>query len=415
MINKLINNIEYSSTFFISVLFFYINAYEAIGHCCKVFFWDRFWLDNAVLYVILFLATLLFVLSWLYTKKKKGFIIPVLLILFVMTSFVSNPDLGEYIREISITFLLCCIAFIAFRYANFKLLLKQLDKQKWFFFFLFVVSLFALRNETYQDSALQVIAYNAASVVLLFLVSFVTNRKALSRFFDVIGLSFCAFFVLQLGSRGALVSFIACGVLLLVSLSKRNIAVLATLIALLAVVLANINSIISFTSNVLTAINPSNRLALFFSQEDFFSQAGRTPIYSLFQKASEDGGLLFGKGVCSDRLLMLNSLGYATYFHNIFYEIIYQFGWIIGLPLLVALFALYFGKLFSKQTSREVKMIICILSVRGLLCLLFSGSYLTTFEFFGIVAIITVINKRQAIERSDLNGYCPRSTTISVY
>jgi O-antigen ligase len=89
-----------------------------------------------------------------------------------------------------------------------------------------------------------------------------------------------------------------------------------------------------------------------------------------------------GIGLAGDRLYTG-----GTYSHNIFLEIISGFGIIVGIIILLFLGCITIRSLFLKNKTRANLMLMwfCI----GFVPLIVSGSYLTSFQFWIFLGLIT--------------------------
>ena len=105
-------------------------------------------------------------------------------------------------------------------------------------------------------------------------------------------------------------------------------------------------------------------------------------------------------------LILGAPLGTGTYAHNIFVELIYQYGLVIG----VAMFSLFViivlkpvpGVLRHKDDDIAI-LVITFIPV-GFVSLAFSGSYLTSFFFWSLMGLMVGINrkwKEESVLRAD--------------
>ena len=105
---------------------------------------------------------------------------------------------------------------------------------------------------------------------------------------------------------------------------------------------------------------------------------------------------LWGTGVLNDRYLIYNTLVnaanstvFGSYCHNIFVELLMQFGLIPGLCVSAALVRRVFIS-FSRK-NEPVKMIMCVLITLGFFPLMISRSYFTYAEFYLFVGYLYAV------------------------
>lgn len=131
----------------------------------------------------------------------------------------------------------------------------------------------------------------------------------------------------------------------------------------------------------------------------FSFNSGRTEIKQIFiQGINED--LFAFKGLFSDRYYYASHtntiLDMTSYPHNFFIEVLYQFGVVFGFVFFLLLFVLTFRSLRILSNKRfrnfDLSFLFMFFFVSGVLRLLFSSSYLTTYEFFMFVGLGLKIN-----------------------
>lgn len=119
---------------------------------------------------------------------------------------------------------------------------------------------------------------------------------------------------------------------------------------------------------------------------------GRAEMYSAFRTEIAEAPLKY-RGILADRVLaakMMNqSIARGTYAHNIVYEILYEYGVILGAPILFSIFycvgtCIY--KVIKKQNDDLYILLISIFPV-GFCSLFFSGSYLSTHYFWMLMGL----------------------------
>lgn len=376
------DSIRINATIAAAYYFFYENSFEAIGHCFKSFFGEGFWLDNAILLLIAMLGIVPFVLDYLRIKNKKGLILPVLLLFALFVSVFSNHELLQYITPLLFPILICCLFYVVYSYAFYDLLIIKILKQRWLLLFLFIVTSLLLREEGYISSAKQVISYNIANLSVLFFISFSSVKNKASKIIDFTGYCVSLVLILMMSSRGAFIAALFATGLILVSYYR----LFGISLLLFSIFVVNFETFLSFIKSILDFLHIDSRIHYYLSSANFFAQEGRGLIYdSLLNVVNEHH--LVGGGIGFDRFIIHQSTGIDTYSHNLVLEILCQFGWLLGVIILLTITFLYLYPLLRKDLDNNIRILVCLFSVRGFICLLFSGSYLSTYEFFVLMSV----------------------------
>jgi O-antigen ligase len=200
------------------------------------------------------------------------------------------------------------------------------------------------------------------------------NKKKL---FSLLIFALSSIIIISFGSRGALLCLIIYVFLRFYIYTKNKnlkIVFLKLFLALLIIFgILNINGIIVFLNNMLISIGINSRtLYLFLNNFDHLS--GRNEIYELILGYISKQSL-FGSGIGYDRVL-LN----GAYSHNLFLEMIINFGLIVGVLMFVILFIMTIFASVRDIANKD--NLITILIILGLVYLTFSGSYLTDITFW---------------------------------
>lgn len=116
---------------------------------------------------------------------------------------------------------------------------------------------------------------------------------------------------------------------------------------------------------------------------------------------------IFGTGICGDRyVLPLRFSGTdATYAHNLFIELMVDYGLIFGSLLIIILFYLIIKFLF-KESNIDKKAFFYVFFIVGFIQLMISRSWITESNFFIFFAILLTYstNKKQYIIRCNSNA-----------
>ena len=157
------------------------------------------------------------------------------------------------------------------------------------------------------------------------------NRKG--NFFGVLLIGINCLTIVLFGSRGSLAAIVAFFTLVII---KRNFRYEAKSIisSLLLVVFAIIlilfsNSIIHFVIAIFDSIGISSRSLQLLLQNEFFSNNGRIDIWRTIWEGIMENPLQM-RGINADQLLKTGFYHTSNYSHNLFLELMYSFGIIIG-------------------------------------------------------------------------------------
>ncbi|HWL26471.1 MAG TPA: O-antigen ligase family protein [Ureibacillus sp.] len=191
--------------------------------------------------------------------------------------------------------------------------------------------------------------------------------------------------ILAIGSRGALLCIAVFIILKLIDptapkrMSKVRGFFICAFISIAAFTLVNLQTILLFLYKWLMQFGLSSRsLKLLMSGDVYLS--GRDDIYGKVLAVIRDNPIL-GVGITGDRAL-LN----GTYSHNIFLEILVNYGVLIGSFVIIFLFTLIVGIFFVKDPMTYNLSIIWI-SI-GFVSLFVSGSYLTDLSFWTFLGVM---------------------------
>lgn len=207
--------------------------------------------------------------------------------------------------------------------------------------------------------------------------------------------------ILALGSRGAVLCVLififlkALSLLKYLTLKKIYIGII---IFILTIFLSlNLKSIFEYLFNFLYYQFDiySRSLDMFITDGNYSS--GRDDLYSHSIKVLMDypfGGV----GLAGDRVILQ-----SDYVHNIFLEVLLNFGILIGLIIIISYIILIFYCLFVVKVNNEL---IIIWFTIGFCPLLVSGSYLADIEFWifnGLLVSTLLIKRKQNAKKSLYN------------
>ncbi len=215
-------------------------------------------------------------------------------------------------------------------------------------------------------------SYNMLTQLFFLLVNKPKKYKAFHYIVVVVGLFVFAFG----GARGALIALII-GYLMFHFIKKQKTVKNLTVYALGAVAVAIFSlfkeGIFILIGKLLNALSIDSRTFQYLLNEEVLSDSNRFRFYSEALKNAKP----LGKGLMGDRVIL------GSYPHNLFLELLVQYGWIIGLCVVV-LICLVIGIPLLKK-NREEFVFIMLLFPCGFLKLMITGSYLNQEPAFYIL------------------------------
>lgn len=209
-------------------------------------------------------------------------------------------------------------------------------------------------------------------------------RKDGKKIFIVPSITAIALLLIYGGNRTALLCYIIAFIYTYFiegCLMNKKKFIIIFLVSLFAIILLeNLEGIVLALSGFLGELGLSSRVFDFILSGRFFSSSGRNEIREVLVNHlfSIDG--VFGFGVCGDRVLTSTH----EYAHNIFLEILIQFGWILGL-MFCALLIWLFLRAYKRHTEYNEFIIILIFS--KVLALMVSATFWNEIYFWCMIAI----------------------------
>ena len=190
--------------------------------------------------------------------------------------------------------------------------------------------------------------------------------------------------ILALGSRGAI---LCAGIFVILKALKsfktityNKLLIYLIILFIFVIGIIYIYEILEYLYNVLLNFGIRSRSIQLFLRDDIYL-SGREKIYDGVINGILDQPIL-GIGLAGDRQIIGG--GYA---HNIFIEILANFGVILGSFIILILICLIISSLFTKEDKRY-NMIIIWISV-GFVHLFVSGSYLIEFKFWILLGLVS--------------------------
>lgn len=190
----------------------------------------------------------------------------------------------------------------------------------------------------------------------------------------------------MLGSRGPMLSIVIFCITMVIMdfiYNPRKVKSMAFLFSGLTVAAIGnffIKDIAGFLYQYLRSVGIYNRNLYILATSDIDLLAGRSPLYDLsIQKVLENP--FFGNGIAGDRLFLE-----GNYPHNIFLEIVVQFGIPLGIIMVLTMVFLMVKALFLNSDETQRNLAVLFFGV-GVVQLLVSASYLTSVNFWLFMTI----------------------------
>lgn len=181
------------------------------------------------------------------------------------------------------------------------------------------------------------------------------------------------------GSRGPIFALIIYLILFLFLFSSAKRKFMYTLLLILVGIMlfSYIPNTLNFFYNMGLSLGVESKLLSLITQNDVFFDNGR---FELFETTWNliIASPLTGKGVFSDRYFLNN-----TYPHNLLFELLLNYGLILGSVIVIGIIYGITKSLLSKNVV--YKELILFLFILGFVPLLFSGSFWTQKEFFALL------------------------------
>ena len=351
------------------------------------------WIKNIInaIYFLkkaLFMMCLVVIISEKVINKYSIFLCTFALLSWVITITVF-PNNYPYIERIGIDLICAITSFVAISsgIVDIRLFAKHAIVVSRALIIICLLSLLSVDNFTNYISRSYMVFSNAIMVPIgMVIYSAVINNKIVDYCFGLGGLLFLLF----LGSRGSFLSLAILTVLLFFIKSRNNKVLYGLiLIPILLIILYIINK-----TGVLGL--ETSRILQKLSQGAFFSSNDRIGIWKYLLGCCVND-VFMGHGLCADRYyLPLNFIGAdSTYAHNLFVELLVDFG-LIGVIISVILVALLI-QYFRKEKDESYKLIVLTLFFVSFFQLLFSRSFLTEANFFIMYGIILLRKKQMRI------------------
>jgi len=325
--------------------------------------------------------------------KSVNILVIVLFWLFCGFNYLLTPNLSEYFTDssfiLSSIFFFPISALIIFRIDNWGNFFKIFYPFAFFSAFLGVFIVFFSNSVQSGDGeffSYMEFSYNMLPSCMALYCIWRQSKNILTLVAFIISLAS----IVSFGARAAVLfglTFIACFELFATKIKPYKIILLA---GLTIVIIIYLESIVGFLLQF--GIFSDSRLLNHIVQENLFDSQGRDYLSSLCIQRIDNAGFEFS-GMFGDRPYLHGGI----YPHNIFYEIIMQYGWLIGTLILGYIIYAIGYDFFIKRYRIIVLYFVLALLGRYLI----SGSYLIEGKFwifiFSILSIKYFCKKGKSI------------------
>ena len=226
--------------------------------------------------------------------------------------------------------------------------------------------------------------YMGAAYNLLFPLSIVTwsvicGGSKTDLFLTIIGVVV----LLGFGTRGPMISYtLYFAIMMFFHTKNTRQKIFIIFIALMVILL--LNPLLGFLRDVLSSLGLSSRVLESIINRELTNTETRDGIYEKVIDNILDNDV-YGSGLFSDRSLIKLQDGYL-YAHNIFLEILLDFGIYIGIAIFVVLFSLFFWCIFKTRGTKYSGLFMAFFFT-GFFPLLVSGSYLSFYYFWLLLGV----------------------------
>ncbi len=325
----------------------------------------------------------LFALPAVFKRNKMTLVLTYLFVGFVFvlhyTLFVENRS---YMMELIFPLFFMCLPGFVYtlslrNFGEFRKFLKKVsDGIFGISLVLGLILIFKLRSIGPYSMTL---SYYVLLPTLVYLDEVINKFSAIKFMKFIISL----LIIISLGSRGAIICIVIFTILKLFKLRHhmtfKKILRSYTMLCMIIVSFINYKRILYYLNEILLSFNIQSRtVSLFLREEIHFS--GREELYKQILNAISENPIL-GVGIGGDRLI-LNGI----YVHNIFLEILVNYGLFFGSFFIIFL-CLLIAKLLANNNLNKYDLVIFWISF-GFVHLLVSGSYLVDSRFWILMGLL---------------------------
>ncbi|MCM1038718.1 MAG: O-antigen ligase family protein [Ruminococcus sp.] len=338
---------------------------------------------------IIYIICFLYVIIHIYLNRKIKLDI-IFLLIFPLQAFITLWITPE-IKPVLSFFILYYFSrdFVGY-YLFSRLCTPEIFKNsRWLLFIIallysMVIVLQGFRSDNYMLSSYNLII--PASILLIY------GMKDFKIVYLFGGFISCLTILLY-GARGALVCVgIAIILFMINDFFKEKISV-GKVVLTACIIMGGVGVILNFNQILIRVyeLTGSRTIRLILSG-NIINGYGRAKTYNAFWNEITANPFVY-RGILSDRILaaeMMNQpVSRGTYAHNIIFEIIYEYGIVLGTLILLFIFGCFGVCIYKiiKKNNRDLFILFISIFPAGFCSLFFSGSYLSTHYFWMLVGL----------------------------
>ncbi|CEQ23919.1 O-antigen polymerase [[Clostridium] sordellii] len=364
------------SSIFITLMgqYFILTSFNLIGTSKEVIIQ----LTSKVLVAIAFIYALPYVIK---RSKAKFFIIYFVAIFILLINILIFSQNVMYIKELIFPILFMCIpSFIYSRsIIDIQIFKQTIDKCAFFILIMGTILTFMI-----FIGKISVGVYSMSLSYYMLFPAIVYINKLIEKI-NIINFTYLLISIISiisLGSRGALMCIGAFIILKLIRVKNKleiRTITLYSVVALISIIyMIYSKNILLYLNKSLNSFGIESRTIELLMRDNIYV-SGRDIIYNEIIKSLQSSPII-GIGIGGDRYIS------GTYAHNIFIEILCDFGFIVGLTIIIVL-AYMILKAMITSTVSDYDVIIFWLSV-GFIHLIVSSSYLIDIKFWILLGIL---------------------------
>ena len=337
------------------------------------------------------IVPLFFSLPYILKKLKIfDYLFYAIILLMYFLNFTLYPENTEWLIDRAYSFL-CLVLPVYFigRLINFENVEKGLATISYLVIYIYVLYyLFYIGGVSNADSDIDYnmsASYHILPHLLLVLWQMMKRFSAFNILTSLLGI----LMILSFGTRGPLVCSISFVLIYVLFIAKfRHQILLKTMIASIGVLLLMfLNPIMLGIQYLLTSIGMSTRITDFYFESSLDVSVGRDNIQDTLQDLLRNDNYFWGHGI-------LSSYNYVdTYPHNLYLELVFSFGYIPGILLLLLLTTMFIVA-YKKFNNTDIRSFLCVLMCASVIKLFMSGTFLDEYLLFFLIGFcVNVITK----------------------
>lgn len=310
-------------------------------------------------------------------------ILPSLFILFYIINFLIFEDNISYLSSFFPKFIFTMIPlyFLGATIQDYKLILNYFERTSRllvFVGFLYYVILITTKQTLVYDN--MSFAYYYLPFAIISFYSLITSFSV-GNFLRV--LLSCVTLLLT-GTRGPILC-LGIGCVLFILFAQKNtvkkVLLIVFVIIFCGIFLNNYILLGKVLSKVFQLLGIENRILNKIFYDGLFDGSGRDNIIMILKQAIQDGPIL-GYGLMGDRVLT------DTYAHNLLFELLIDFGVVVGSTFFVVVSLFVLRLTLKKNISFSQKTVFLIVVACSFVKLMISGSYIQEQTFFLLIGMM---------------------------